>query len=321
MGYLSLLNLPLLFTALADVVAGYIVVTSLPGMPPTLGAMFLLLVASGCLFGAGAVSRACFEFEDEDAVAPEGPLQRGEATLKGAFVLATVFAVVGVLSAMLVGKTTVCLAWALLFTHWLHGGYLRDFDVTGSLAVGATRLLNIMMGMSAGEEFIYAMKRPSLRQPVPLLPLQSSELLLPVAILLVYVVLISIIGRLRTEGGTRFTLLASGAGVLVTLVAAAVYYWPRSLFAVMLLMLVAAAVAAPMMSAVARLSPRSIGRVVMVGTLAAVLLDASFIFGSQAALGDGWAVTVIGGVFTMALLVPAVLAWKLVPSATAEGMA
>jgi len=313
MGYLRLLNLPLLFTALGDVVAGYVVVTALPGVVPSPGVMILLLIASGGLFGAGAVSRGCFEFENEESLAPEGPLHRGEATLKGAFILATAFSVLGVLAAMLVGKATVYLAWALLFTHWLHGGYLREFDVTGSVAVGATRLLNMMMGMSAGDEFVYSVRG--------LLPWGSSELLLPVSILLVYAVLVSIIGRLRTEGGTRFTLLAAWAGILVTLLAAGVFYWSKSFFSVLLLMLVAAAVAVPMLGAVSRLSPRSIGRVVMVGTLSAALLDASFIFGSGGAGGERWLVTLLAGVFTMALLLPAIVAWRMAPRESVDGMA
>ena len=69
-------------------------------------------------------------------------------------------------------------------------------------------------------------------------------------------------------------LAAAGAGVLVTLIAAGVFYHTRSLFAVLLLLLVGAAVVIPLLGAVSRLSPRSIGRVVVVGTLAAVLLPA-----------------------------------------------
>ncbi len=295
MGYLRLVNLPLVFTALGDVVAGYVVVTSLGGESPSFWKALLLVVASGCLFAAGSASRACFEFEEGDESAAAGGIARGEVSLKAAFLLIAALAVTGMLCAMLVAKTAVYFAWALLFVHWLHGGYLRNFDVTGSVAVGATRVLNLLMGMGAVTELLYART--------------SEKLVLPAAILAVYTVIIAIMGRLKAEGGTRFTLLASGGGIGVTLIAAMAFYWQRSIFAVMLILVIAAAIGAPMLLAVMRLSPKSIGRVVAVGLVAAVLLDAAFIFGAYSPTGEHWYAKIAAGVITMLLVVPATASW------------
>ncbi len=298
MGYLRLVNLPLVFTALGDVVAGYVVVTSLGGEAPSFWKALMLVVASACLFAAGSASRACFEFEEGDESAAAGEIASGQVSLKIAFLMVSALAVTGMLCAMLVAKTAVYFAWALLFVHWLHGGYLRNMDVTGAVAVGATRLLNLLMGMGAVAELLYARN--------------SENLVLPAAILVVYAVIIAIMGRLKAEGGTRFTLLASGGGIGVTLIAAMAFYWQRSLFSVVLILMVAGAVAAPMLLAVMRLSPKSIGRVVAVGLIAAVLLDAAFIFGAHSPSLPHLYAKIAAGVMTMLLVVPATASWWMI---------
>jgi xanthine/uracil permease len=138
--------------------------------------------------------------------------------------------------------------------------------------------------------------------------------MVPSGVLLVYMVLIGIVGKLKEEGGTRFTLLVSGGGLAVTLVAAAVFYWYRagSTFAVALLMMVAACLAVPALYAVLHLSPRSIARLVAAGLLAAALLDASFIFG--ASKGEGLRLSEgLWGLFTVALIGPAALLMRMLP--------
>ena len=144
--------------------------------------------------------------------------------------------------------------------------------------------------------------------------LGRPEVMVPSGVLLVYMVLIGIIGRLKDEGGTRFTLLVSGGGLAVTLVAAAVFYWYRagSTFAVAMLMMVAASLAVPALYAVLHLSPRAIARLVAVGILAAALMDASFIFG--ASKGEGLRLSEgLWGLFTIALICPAALFMRMLP--------
>src|SRR4051794_38493321 len=83
--YLELVRLPNLFTAVGDIVAGYLIVTR--GVDLSWRDLSILMVASICLYAGGVVLNDYFD-RDVDAVErPERPIPSGRIRAPGALKL------------------------------------------------------------------------------------------------------------------------------------------------------------------------------------------------------------------------------------------
>jgi 4-hydroxybenzoate polyprenyltransferase len=150
--FLQLFRLPNVFTAIADVMMGYLFTHA----EPKFGGEFLLLVAgSALLYTAGMVLNDVFDVEVDRKERPERPLPSGRIRLGTAKRLGFVLLGAGLACGWLAGAlaphfqfwsglvATVLVGMILLYDIWLKSTPL------GPLAMGACRMLNVLLGISA----------------------------------------------------------------------------------------------------------------------------------------------------------------------------
>jgi hypothetical protein len=149
--YLQLVRLPNLFTAMADVVMGFLFTHAVfsPGDGWALG---LLVGASTCLYAAGVVLNDVFDYEVDCRERPERPLPSGRVSLAAARWLGWELLVLGLAMAWLAGALANDFRPGVVAT--LLAGCIVSYDAllkgtpVGPLGMGACRALNVLLGMS-----------------------------------------------------------------------------------------------------------------------------------------------------------------------------
>jgi 4-hydroxybenzoate polyprenyltransferase len=161
--YLELMRVPNVFTAMADVVMGFLFVQAGPQWQPThwdFATLATLIAASSLLYIAGMVLNDAFDVDIDRQERPERPIPSGRISLASASRLGWRLLVLGVA----VG------ACAVFFTGHLRSGVVAAILATaillydawlkrtplGPVAMGACRTLNVMLGMSAVEVSLHA---------------------------------------------------------------------------------------------------------------------------------------------------------------------
>ena len=149
--YLELLRLPNVFTAMADVLMGFLLTHAT--LKPTSAAV-LLLAASSCLYLAGMVLNDVFDYDIDRVERPKRPLPSRRIPLATARTFGYSLWAAGILfgwgaGAVLgewqSGTVVSLLALAVL----LYDGWLKHTPL-GPVAMGSCRFLNVLLGMSAG---------------------------------------------------------------------------------------------------------------------------------------------------------------------------
>jgi 4-hydroxybenzoate polyprenyltransferase len=154
--YAQLVRLPNVFTAMADIVLGYLVMLSLGAR---FGAFLCLLIASTLLYWAGMIWNDYFDLHEDRRDRPGRPLPSGRVAVSTAVWLGLGFFAGGVLFAFLADlqaaelhyvstSIAVCLVVAIL----LYDGALKG-TLVGPLVMGSCRFLNILLGLSVIGEF------------------------------------------------------------------------------------------------------------------------------------------------------------------------
>jgi 4-hydroxybenzoate polyprenyltransferase len=149
--YLRLFRLPNVFTAIADVMMGYLFTHP----EPRFGLDFWLLVAaSASLYTAGMVLNDVFDIELDRVERPERPLVRGEVSLTTGLRLGLALLAVGCLCGWLAGWMQPKFPWragvvatALVTAIYLYDRWLKSTRL-GPVAMGTCRGLNVLLGMS-----------------------------------------------------------------------------------------------------------------------------------------------------------------------------
>jgi len=150
--YLELVRAPNVFTAMADVVAGFLFAN--PFMTSDQGLILALLVgASSCLYAAGVALNDVFDADLDFLERPERPIPSGRIPLAVARRLGHGLLVAGVIlagtAAGLTGTPrTGILGLVLAGCIVLYDGVLKRTPL-GPLAMGTCRTLNMLLGMSA----------------------------------------------------------------------------------------------------------------------------------------------------------------------------
>lgn len=154
--YCELVRLPNLFTAAADILAGYYLVTGELHLSWTL---LLLVAASCCLYAAGIVTNDLRDVATDSVERPNRPLPSGRVSPARARHIALILCILGVVSAAMAWSPT-ALPAALTFENRtamfslallvsiLAYNYLLKQTPLGPLAMGACRVLNLGMAMS-----------------------------------------------------------------------------------------------------------------------------------------------------------------------------
>lgn len=156
LAYLQLFRLPNVFTAMADIVAGFLFVRG-ELSPPT--SFVLLLIASSLLYIAGMVLNDVFDVEQDTKERPERPIPSGRISRSTAQSLGFGMLLVGLLIAWVVGflpagGESAAIGWRSGVIGTLLAGCIVAYDAVmkrtpaGPIFMGACRTLNILLGMS-----------------------------------------------------------------------------------------------------------------------------------------------------------------------------
>ncbi|MCA8996559.1 MAG: UbiA family prenyltransferase [Planctomycetaceae bacterium] len=152
MRYLKLCRFPTVFTALADIFAGFLL--SHPELDP-LPEFLLLLLASAGLYLSGMVLNDIFDVKQDTEERPHRPLPSGEVSLRGAIVFATGLMAIGLGAAFLANWKSGLVAVAIAVCVLLYDGVLKKTPL-GPVLMGSCRFLNILLGASSSGILINA---------------------------------------------------------------------------------------------------------------------------------------------------------------------
>lgn len=161
--YMELMRLPNVFTAMADVTMGFLFVQAVGWhWAPWRDSwtLALLLVTSSLLYIAGVVLNDVFDLETDRQQRPERPLPSGRVSLGAARWIGWKLLVLGVLAGAAIGLFTGHLrpgiVAALLATCiLLYDAWLKRTPL-GPLAMGACRMLNVLLGISVIDAPLHA---------------------------------------------------------------------------------------------------------------------------------------------------------------------
>jgi 4-hydroxybenzoate polyprenyltransferase len=144
--YLELIRLPNLFTAVGDIVAGYLIVSR--GVDVSWRDLVILMLASVCLYAGGVVLNDYFD-RDVDAVErPERPIPSGRIRARDALKLGVRLLGLGCVFAVGVGVPSLLVAALLAGCIVLYDARGKRIEYVGSLNMGACRFLNVILGAS-----------------------------------------------------------------------------------------------------------------------------------------------------------------------------
>ena len=214
--WLRLVRLPNLATAVADVLAGFLVCAQMPAAlawPPAAG--WLAIIASVAFYAAGMILNDVYDLALDRVERPERPLPRGTIAPRAAAAAGAALLTLGAAAAC--GAAVVARApWPALVGAGLTAavwGYDRHAKRTplGPAVMGACRGLNWLLGMTAAGG-----------------PHAAHEWLIPIG-MAIYVAGITLYAR-DEAGRPRVATLVGGMLVmLVGLVVAAGFVWTRPL--------------------------------------------------------------------------------------------
>ncbi len=142
--WLQLVRLPTVFTALADVLLGGLLVDA----DWTTGTTGLLLLASTGMYLSGMVFNDIFDRGRDSIQRPGRPLPSGRISPTAAAGLGTLLMGGGLVSAAATGTAGLVVAAALAACVLVYDGVLKT-TVLGPIAMGACRSLNVLLGATA----------------------------------------------------------------------------------------------------------------------------------------------------------------------------
>jgi 4-hydroxybenzoate polyprenyltransferase len=154
--YVQLMRLPNVFTALADVLMGYLFTHDPDDAKSLAVGAVSLLVASALLYTAGMVLNDVFDVEVDRVERPERPLPSGRIPVAWARFLGFEMLFFGAVAGASISvwshdlrPTAVSIGLAVLIV--LYDGGLKRTPL-GPLAMGGCRFLNVLLGMSAAPQ-------------------------------------------------------------------------------------------------------------------------------------------------------------------------
>lgn len=155
--YLQLCRFPALFTALADIMLGFLLTrNSLDPLPKLL----CLMGASAGLYLSGMVWNDIFDREEDAHERPGRPIPSGRVPLKSAILFASLLMLAGLGCAAAAGMRSLMVAGMLTGAIFLYDGLLKR-TFLGPFIMGGCRFLNVILGASsAGIRFASAWVLP-----------------------------------------------------------------------------------------------------------------------------------------------------------------
>lgn len=280
--YLDLVRLPNLFTAAADILGGHLYVQ---GCVPDYGILLRLVVGSMCLYAGGVALNDVCDVAEDARERPGRPIPRGDITRPQALVFSLGLLIIGG------GLTASTSSRAALLTLMLIGSIilydaLLKRTIAAPAIMGLCRALNLMLGMNPSNVI-------------------DSSVLVPAALMWLYVASVTFFARRETGASSKERLLTGTMGLLIAVLGLLVVHEPgatainaRSVVVV----LVAVFVLDRGLGAVRHPEPKNIQGAVKSFVLFIIVFDALL-----AAANVG----LMGGVLISLLIIPAMAAARL----------
>lgn len=303
LAYLQLVRLPTVFTAMADILLGFVltghfVFGSHAGQDSA--KFFGLLASSCCLYLAGMVFNDVFDRKRDAVERPSRPIPSGRVPLVSAIVLGTVLMIAGVAAAATVTRVSLHVAGLLVVAILAYDGVLKRTPLA-PIAMGLCRALNVMLGASDHNTW----------KPFFLGPPQTYA----AVFLGLYIVGVTLFARTEARTSSRWMLglallvLDAAIGSLAWLAS----FWPTgakvpvvlAMFAVIAFTLNRRAIAA-----IANPTPQNVQPTIKLMLLSYVMLDATLVFWKMSESGSVGAAHALA---TAALVIPALLLSRLIP--------
>jgi 4-hydroxybenzoate polyprenyltransferase len=152
--YLRLVRLPNVFTALADIIAGYFISAMSFGFDWRWEHFALLCGASACLYLSGMAFNDIADRREDAQFRPGRPIPSGTVSLTGALICALVLMGLGLFLASRVSGASLLCAAILSLAILAYDFVFKGLTLPGPLALGVCRAFNILLGMSAAPEFV-----------------------------------------------------------------------------------------------------------------------------------------------------------------------
>jgi len=258
LGFLRLMRLANVVTAVADVLAGI----AISGYFSDAGSYYpvlLLCISTIGLYAGGIIFNDVFDAGLDAIERPERPIPSGMISIGAATAFGTLFFSIGVAAAALYQPLSFQIAIGIVLACLSYNRWAKHYTIWGPLNMGLCRGLNLLLGLSiiapAIEEWWFLAFIP-----------------------LIYIASITIVSRGEVHGGSKKTL--SIAAVLYAAVVISVLWVSASMhnFKLTLLFIVPFVVMifGPLLTAFRLPSAKNIGKAVKAGVIALILLNASW---------------------------------------------
>lgn len=262
--YLQLVRLPAVFTAMADIVMGFVLAhrTLAP-----LSELIALLASSTCLYLAGMTFNDYFDRQIDAQERPQRPIPSGRIAPRAAFALGSVLLAIGMASGFAAGIVSGVIAGTLALLILAYDGVLKATPA-GPVAMGGCRFLNVLLGGSGAVALFWQ---------TPLVGIAISMGL--------YIAGITWFARREAVTSSRSQLIGAAlvvhCGILLLL--SLLLFWGESPSypdgqAALLLLLAVAFIDVRLVPAVRNPTPRNVQAGVKQMLLAIVLLDATMVY-------------------------------------------
>jgi len=150
LAYLQLVRMPNGFTAMADVLAGYLLVS---GEGLSAGILAALLAAAWAVYSGGCALNDFCDRKVDARERPERPIPSGRVSPTEALAAACLCFAVGLAAAWTAGPPAFGVALFLVCSVVLYDGATKTRGFLGPINMGACRAVNLLLGMAPGFAF------------------------------------------------------------------------------------------------------------------------------------------------------------------------
>jgi 4-hydroxybenzoate polyprenyltransferase len=279
LGYLRLMRLANIVTAISDILAGVTIAhfsksilvtqdTTAAGIPQyyhayDTSAILLLVISTIGLYGGGVVFNDVFDAELDKIERPERPIPSGLISKSFAALLGGSLLLLGIVAAAFVHEDffslSFMLALAIAIAALLYDKWSKHHAIIGPLNMGLCRGLNLLLGMSIFPEVI-------------------AHCWIFGLVPVIYIAAITMISRGEVHGGRKVTLTA--AAILYALVVAAIATSAvlnhTIVYASGFLLLFAVFIYPPLLKAMKDPRGPLIGKAVKAGVISLIIMNASW---------------------------------------------
>ena len=287
-GYLRLMRLANIVTAVSDILAGVAIAGSLissimlanhsplslalitnPSLASILPIVFLML-STACLYGGGVVLNDVFDADLDKIERPERPIPSGLISRRSAAVFGAALLAGGIVLAWLSDRSELLslpllLATGIAVSCVVYDKWSKHNSFLGPLNMGLCRSLNLLLGMS-------------------ILPYAVMQFWILALVPLIYIAAITMISRGEVHGGKKTTMYF--AAFLYLVVIAAILYlsfnYQNFLSTLPVTLIFSLLIFPPLQQAIIKPEGPRIGKAVKSGVIGLIAMNASW----AAAFGD-----------------------------------